>query len=336
MAKYLRPRRGTLANADSQNLLLKKGELFFEYPVGSVGMAPAKLMIGNGITQYTSSNPVTTDTSGSSTNSFAPALVHPVLYRPKFTDSNCATSDWTFNAGTEAISNIKPWVNTSNQGSLLPNIIGNIKQALCNHADSLTKLNNDFIDSNNPAYLTGEVDLNDYTESGIYIITSVAGLTHEPDYTTTEGQRAILKVIKSKTIHDDQIGVTQIMIFKSEIFTRQGLWVLDHSTHVISWGDWITYEDKAFMTNTYVNAAWFNARYKKCGTVVLTFNSGTARASFANFGVTARPDVLLLTAQSQNTWMRYDYDNSASSVTILAGGGISGAVRFCYFVGMNY
>ena len=239
MAKYLRPRRGTLANADSQNLLLKKGELFFEYPVGSVGMAPAKLMIGNGITQYTSSNPVTTDTSGSSTNSFAPALVHPVLYRPKFTDSNCATSDWTFNAGTEAISNIKPWVNTSNQGSLLPNIIGNIKQALCNHADSLTKLNNDL---HYMHYETEEaVYLSSYLDQGVYTFPTSTTIRDLPDGGGA-GNTVVLEVyrnIKNPTSGD--IFVNQILYYNNNTYNRKAVWNGSGATAVAEWGNWFEY-----------------------------------------------------------------------------------------------
>ena len=34
MASYLRPRRGKKATAESQNIVLKRGEVFFESPGG--------------------------------------------------------------------------------------------------------------------------------------------------------------------------------------------------------------------------------------------------------------------------------------------------------------
>lgn len=139
MSKYLKPCRGSYNSAVEQSLILKKGELFFEFPHGSTGKEPAKIMIGDGVSGYGMSGVNPNDTSGASTNSFAPALIHPVLYSPEFTDSNYATASWNINSGTAAISNIKPYSKDSHMGNL-PKIIGNIKQALCNHADSIMKL----------------------------------------------------------------------------------------------------------------------------------------------------------------------------------------------------
>jgi hypothetical protein len=139
MSKYLKPCRGSYNSAVEQSLILKKGELFFEFPHGSTGKEPAKIMIGDGVSGYGTSGVNPNDTSGASTNSFAPALIHPVLYSPEFTDSNYATASWNINSGTAAISNIKPYSKDSHMGNL-PKIIGNIKQALCNHADSIMKL----------------------------------------------------------------------------------------------------------------------------------------------------------------------------------------------------
>lgn len=139
MSKYLKPCRGSYNSAVEQSLILKKGELFFEFPHGSTGKEPAKIMIGDGVSGYGMSGVNPNDTSGASTNSFAPALIHPVLYSPEFTDSNYATASWNINSGTAAISNIKPYSKDSHMGNL-PKIIGNVKQALCNHADSIMKL----------------------------------------------------------------------------------------------------------------------------------------------------------------------------------------------------
>ena len=43
MASYLRPRRGKEATAKSQNIVLKRGEIFFETPAGGVGTGIGRL-----------------------------------------------------------------------------------------------------------------------------------------------------------------------------------------------------------------------------------------------------------------------------------------------------
>lgn len=54
MANYLRPRRGKRATAESQNIILKKGEIFFEAPDAGVGKGAGRIKIGDGVTAYTS------------------------------------------------------------------------------------------------------------------------------------------------------------------------------------------------------------------------------------------------------------------------------------------
>ena len=54
MASYLRPRRGKKATAESQNIILKKGEVFFEVPTGGVGKGIGKIKMGDGTTAYKS------------------------------------------------------------------------------------------------------------------------------------------------------------------------------------------------------------------------------------------------------------------------------------------
>lgn len=53
MAAYLRPRRGKKATAESQNIILKKGEVFFEAPDAGVGKGTGKIKVGDGTTAYT-------------------------------------------------------------------------------------------------------------------------------------------------------------------------------------------------------------------------------------------------------------------------------------------
>jgi hypothetical protein len=54
MANYLRPRRGKRSTAESQNIILKKGEIFMEAPETGVGKGRGRIKIGDGVTAYTS------------------------------------------------------------------------------------------------------------------------------------------------------------------------------------------------------------------------------------------------------------------------------------------
>ena len=52
MASYLRPRRGKKATATSNNIVLKRGEVFFEVPDTGVGTGMGKIKMGDGTTAY--------------------------------------------------------------------------------------------------------------------------------------------------------------------------------------------------------------------------------------------------------------------------------------------
>ena len=52
MASYLRPRRGKKSTAIAQNILLKRGEVFFEAPDTGVGTGAGNIKIGDGTTPY--------------------------------------------------------------------------------------------------------------------------------------------------------------------------------------------------------------------------------------------------------------------------------------------
>ena len=52
MASYLRPRRGKKATAEAQNIILKRGEIFFEVPTTGVGTGAGKLKMGDGTSTY--------------------------------------------------------------------------------------------------------------------------------------------------------------------------------------------------------------------------------------------------------------------------------------------
>lgn len=52
---YIRPRRGTrtvMTETEKAALILKEGELFFEFPDEGIGKAPAKVKIGDGVSAY--------------------------------------------------------------------------------------------------------------------------------------------------------------------------------------------------------------------------------------------------------------------------------------------
>ena len=54
MANYLKPRRGRRSTAESQNIILKRGEVFFECPESGMGTGTGRIKIGDGTTAYVS------------------------------------------------------------------------------------------------------------------------------------------------------------------------------------------------------------------------------------------------------------------------------------------
>lgn len=56
MAKYLCPRRGTKTNAIGQNILLKLGEIFLEFPGSIIGNTAGRIIVGDGSTSYSNIN----------------------------------------------------------------------------------------------------------------------------------------------------------------------------------------------------------------------------------------------------------------------------------------
>ena len=134
MAKYLRPRRGTAANAQAQDFVLRSGELFLEIPTGgSLGKSAGRIVVGDGNTGYNNLNYAST-----AINTFKPFITDPSLYTPIFTNSTYASSGWTVNSGTAAIDKIG-----NGTGQIqLPKIVSGVKEALCIHEDSIHALNN--------------------------------------------------------------------------------------------------------------------------------------------------------------------------------------------------
>ena len=52
MASHLRPFRGKKATAESENIILRRGEIFFEVPTDGAGMGIGKIKMGDGKTTY--------------------------------------------------------------------------------------------------------------------------------------------------------------------------------------------------------------------------------------------------------------------------------------------
>lgn len=69
---------------------------------------------------------------------------------------------------------------------------------------------------------------------------------------------------------------------------------------------------------------------------IVKFTSGEASVAFSHFGATSRPDVLILTCQSQSCAMQYMFDSSSSQVKLkLVGNSTTGNVRFCWICMIN-
>lgn len=265
MAKYLKPRRGSTSSAVAQKMILKKGEIFFEFPNGHTGKEPAKLMIGDGISGYDMQSVNPDDTSGASIDSWQPGLIHPVLYSPEFTDSNPSTSSWTFNSGTYAINKIKPYSKDSHMGNL-PKIIGNIKEALVNHADSLNKLNEDIDKINHVEFLNDNAttydlnfDFNNISKSYIFgdkAIVDGHPLSQNGELVT--GKQFTLQVIQNgstvqypvsseyrENIYTTQVAYVHIGSAKYDIYTRYLIASQERGDSQVQylWSDWLEYRN---------------------------------------------------------------------------------------------
>ena len=118
MAGYLKPRRGKLATATSQNIVLKRGEVFFEVPTGGVGTGAGKIKMGDGTTAYSSL---------------------PYFLEPTVIDVAASTIAFTEASSTDNTT----LLNAIASGAQLKTIIGNVKKLLRNLNSSVTQLNND-------------------------------------------------------------------------------------------------------------------------------------------------------------------------------------------------
>lgn len=122
MASYLRPRRGKEATAKSQNIVLKRGEIFFETPAGGVGTGIGRLKMGDGSTSY--------------------ASLPYFLRQLDLSDNNTKCAFTNVTAATDK-SNNGTYLNNIAPTNSLKTLFQNIKQLLLNYNSQLTSLNND-------------------------------------------------------------------------------------------------------------------------------------------------------------------------------------------------
>lgn len=120
MAGFLRPRRGRRSTAESQAIILKRGEVFFECPDTGVGTGTGKIKVGDGTTAY-ADLPYFMDLSSVTTDVAGSAIA--------FTEST--TTD-----NATLLASIK-------SGATLKTMISAMKKLLSNLDTSVTQLNND-------------------------------------------------------------------------------------------------------------------------------------------------------------------------------------------------
>ena len=125
MASYLRPRRGKEATAKSQNIVLKRGEIFFETPASGVGTGIGRLKMGDGSTSY--------------------ASLPYFLKQLDLNDNNTKCAFTNVTAATSSQNNAT-YLNNIAPSNSLKTLFQNIKQLLLNYNSQLTSLNNDLND----------------------------------------------------------------------------------------------------------------------------------------------------------------------------------------------
>ena len=119
MASYLRPRRGKKSTAESQNIILKRGEVFFESPDTGVGTGAGKIKVGDGTTAYNNL---------------------PYFLEPTLVDVANATIAFTEASSTTPAT----LLSAISSGAKLNTITGTIKKLLSLYNTSITNLQTSF------------------------------------------------------------------------------------------------------------------------------------------------------------------------------------------------
>ena len=142
MAGFLRPRRGRRSTAESQAIILKRGEVFFECPDTGVGTGTGKIKVGDGTTAY-ADLPYFMDLSSVTTDVAGSAIA--------FTEST--TTD-----NATLLASIK-------SGATLKTMISAMKKLLSNLDTSVTQLNNDLANKANSNHTHTQYASTDHTHS---------------------------------------------------------------------------------------------------------------------------------------------------------------------------
>ena len=142
MAKFLLPRRGSKADATTQNVRLYRGEMFMEFPNGNIGNEPGRIVVGNGNNYYSELSYAST-----TTGEFQPFITDPSIYVPRFdntrkdpvVDPVSSYSDSLYKLNT-----MNDYGSTSSTVTL-SDTIGNMKEVASLHNNNL-RLFNRFIE----------------------------------------------------------------------------------------------------------------------------------------------------------------------------------------------
>lgn len=164
MASYLRPRRGKKSTAIAQEVILKKGEIFFEVPETGVGTGIGKIKMGNGTSTYSQ--------------------------LPYFSEQvDVANSNITFTEDTNTDNTTL--LNKVVTGGKLNIIIGAIKKLLNNFNTSINSLNSKI---NNTATKLNLSEIQSVEQSYIYV--SPNGSDTTGNGTSSKPYRTISRGIK--------------------------------------------------------------------------------------------------------------------------------------------
>ena len=145
-SSFFRPKRGKKATAESQNIILKPGELFFEYPDTGVGTGSGKVKMGDGSTPY-KDLPYFLDNTGSGSSSGGGSTVTVDV-----DDSIIEFTDDTSTDNTELLNKVV-------SGAKLKVIIAAIKKLLSNISTSISSLKT-IVDSNTSKISTNTSNIN--------------------------------------------------------------------------------------------------------------------------------------------------------------------------------
>jgi hypothetical protein len=235
MASYLRPRRGQKSTAETQAIVLKKGEVFFE--------------IGNGgtPTTYASSAAVATGKSfgkikmGNGTNTY-----QTLGY---FIDVDTTVVAWTDpypNNATSAAQGSQLYANLNaiNTSANVKTIFNNIKSLLYKMATQVTKLNNDLSNRGTFTNLGGI-----YTDGTLTLTKSLSNFKYVKVYLIKGGTNlvvasCILPITTLRTINSDSkryiLGTYIDVLYEGDFYYKSDTQIeLSHQTNAALFFDGI-------------------------------------------------------------------------------------------------